>query len=810
MRNILVLALGMVCACSSGGVKGRVDVSRASDTDIAIVHDASSGRDEAMRDTPAERPGDHGVDKTDSVDVDTADPGGPADALETTGDAAGDQGGDTAGPECLNPVLPDSCLKKALECTGLATCGPRVTGCFQYGSLKFPQAVYLAWDFFRYFNFSMPQLMIGPSTMRIDYSNGARMLADSPDHPRAVYFSPDRKVCAQLGFDLTDSAENWKDYDIPRKYYLRYGKGKLVVIRPRFDASPGAFWRIDGYEVSCPDGTKENYTFDQFKPLAYLLFGGENRSGKSFLPYWTSEGCELGEFTRDCLHQEDVGKREWCDGSVLHVCRRGVRFERDCAKLSRTCVQIGLGYGGKVFDYHAFCTSGGGCGGDFCNGTVMGECWSGFPEYKDCAAIGGTCVLLHGSPPYTQTHAMCAPAPAAPCKPKTYKDHCEGNEARDCLYYGYEHGFDCSALGMTCVESPGLSGDAMAWCHPSRKPRKCSADFKDSCKGDVRTTCYAGHVLVEDCAARYGETCRIGSTGKAVCADQAAVPCTNTANNCVGCDGDRAVWCGPGGVTVFDDCARQGLGPTGGKGRTCYAGSGADPSSYCPVCGQKGAADCNVKGFKSYCDGDDMVKCFGDHQVALDCSEVFPPLDFRGGWCNVDKWGNAYCESLDKTSCDPDKTSSECKGPPPIAGNCTESGVWVKHDCLKAGLAECRMNAAGKAVCVQSGTQECAQAAFKPSCKDKATLVTCVDGFTYAQPCVAGLECGPNQQGVGVCHQAGAKQCDEPAFVPLCDGNVAVTCDEGFERRIDCPTACSGCACKSDDIQAWCKAPAPG
>ncbi|NOZ02804.1 MAG: hypothetical protein GXP54_13085 [Deltaproteobacteria bacterium] len=823
MKRAFSLVPGVLClcgiamcmnGCGGGDAAAGMDVGAKEAVAGEGIVDSTeeAGSDATAKDVPD-------VTKTDPgaiADVEIVMPddapeygGGEEDMMEDVADDVhADLGAEVTAPTCLDPVLPDSCLKEALACTGLTTCGPTVTKCFQYDSPLFPQSSWMVWDYFRYFNWTGGQLSIGGAqAMRVEFSNGAWMIADFAEHPRAVYSSPEGKVCATLGFDITDNSGNWKDSYTARKAYLRYGADRPVIISPRFEASPRSWWKIEGYDVRCPDGSVENYSIEEFNPLAYLLFGGENRSGKSFLPIWTSHGCELGPFTQECIYQEDVKKAEWCEGAKLHVCRRGVALDLDCSALSKTCVQIPLKYGSKIWYQHAFCTDGSSCSEDFCDGTMMGECWGGYAEYKDCAEIGGTCTVLPGSPPYTQTHVACvqgsAKDPAKECSPQGFAEYCDGNTTVRCDYKGSEQRFDCSTLGLTCVQYVTEGGDTWSSCHPPDELESCGAGYEEGCTGDTRRICHAGRVLFEDCMKRYGETCRVGSTGEALCVDEASVPCTNTAINCVGCDGDRRVWCGEGGLTIFDDCSMQGLALTGGNGRTCYVGTGVEDISHCPVCGQKGAATCDLDAFTPYCADHDMVKCFGDHAIEFDCIEVFP--QYASGWCNIDKWGNAYCESVDAPPCDPEATPSVCEVSPPKAVNCTEAGVLEKTNCLDQGLAECRTNSDGDAVCVQSGAEACDAATFKPKC-DGASLVHCVDGFTFGQFCGMGMECGANQQGDAVCHQAGAEWCEEFLFEPKCEGNIAVSCEQGFVNQIDCPAACQECICQFDGYQVWCEA----
>jgi len=763
----------------------------------AAALDNSAGTDTPpAQDLAADAP----LDETAPLDTTVPDGATPDTAVhDGISDPGSDPGQDVPAPVCLYPVLPDSCLKEALECTGLSTCGPTVTDCFQYGSIDFPQASWLVSELITSQSLWSPTFSASNDVMRIDFSNGARMIGEFLPRPRALYYSPADELCAVLDFHYEENSNNWGDYQVMRRYYLRYGDDKLIVIHPRFLTSPRAWWQLEGFDVLCDGGQVEEYSFEEFKPLAYLLFGGENRLGKSFLPFWTSDGCELGEFDYECLQPEDVGKREWCEGTDLHVCSRGASLVKDCASKQKACAQIPVKYGGEIAYYHSFCTNLS-CSEDGCDGDRIVDCWGGSAEVKDCSMIGGTCFLKTGYPPYTKTEAMCAQSPAKPCQQTDFLMHCDGSTAVSCAYYGYEYRLDCSRVGMTCVEYTGGDGKQWASCHPASSPKKCTKPDA-GCDGNMRNACQGGWLIQEDCAARFNKTCKTGDKGAPMCVEPASTPCTGSPANCVDCVGDRRVFC-HGGLTVFDDCSMQGLAPTQGEGRTCYAGAGPDLVSSCPYCGQKGAEACDLNAFTPYCADNNMVKCFGDHAIEFDCIEVFPK--YVSGWCNINQWGSAYCESSDAPPCDPETTPSQCEGPPPVAVNCTQAGVFEKTNCLDQGLVECKLNAEGDAVCVQPGAKTCDQATAKPWCEG-ASLVTCPSGFTVTTPCGVGMACSENLDGMSVCHQTGADTCDEYMFDYRCEGEVAVSCLNGFVHEIDCPAACSGCICKSGDWQAWCE-----
>jgi len=737
----------------------------------------------------------------DVVDV----PDAPA-APEAGEAAAEDVPAETAevviSPTCLNPVLPDSCMKEALTCTGLPTCGPTVTSCFQYGTDLSMQATWLVNAPLVSLSFGDPTFTASTDAMSVEFSNGARMLSEFLPRPRAIYWSPQGDVCATLDFHYEENSGNWGDYDVARHYYLRYGENQVIVIRPRFSLSPGAWWRIDGFEVRCQDGNVEEYTFDEFKPFAYLLFGGESHEGESRLPYWTADGCRLGEFKKECVHQVDIEKQEWCDGAALHVCKRGVSLTLDCTTFQKGCAQVPVGYGGEVYWYHSFCWGQDPCPEDFCDGDRLGACWGGATEFKDCAQVGGTCALQPGYPPYTQAAGLCVSKPAKQCN-QANTSHCEGKIVVTCAPAGYEVRYDCTKSGLSCAQ--GAAGDGTTWavCLPNESV-PCDAEVVAGCEGDIKSSCIAGKLVELDCKAQYGKTCKEGTTGSA-CVDPDSTPCENSDANCVGCDGDRRVACGAGGLTVFDDCSSQGLDVTGGEGRTCYSGAGPDLNSKCPYCGQKNAGTCQVGAFPETCAGEKIVKCFGDHQIELACSETLWMAGYPDAWCNINQWGQAYCEPISNPPCDPATTPSKCQGQ--VAVNCTNSEVLESVDCAEAGL-QCKLNQTAAAICIQPGANQCDPTSFVSTCDGNA-IVSCNQGYTFLYPCSGGLECGINGDGEPICHQNGAQICDWWLFDYKCDGTMAISCTDGFVNQTDCATACPNCTCKSSDMQAWCEPAMP-
>jgi hypothetical protein len=789
----LVLALGIL-ACGGGSTSPTADDPGTAD--LALPPDVLE--EAIVPDTGSDRAPDPAPDPASDPAPDPEPDPAPDAAFDPAPDPAPDPGKDTPKdvppPVCLAPVLPESCLKEALTCTGLPTCGPTVTGCFQYGSEEFPQATWLISDWLTAQTPAATTYSASNNTTRVEYSNGAVTIGEFFPRPRALYFAPEGGLCAVLDFHYEENSDNWGDPQVARRYYLRYGDGKVIVIRPRFEASPGSWWRITDFDVTCADGKTEKLDWTAFQPFAYLLFGGENRDGKSFLPYWTQDGCELGEFKKECVFQEDKEHRTWCEGNTLNVCSRGVSLKVDCGAHQESCAQVPVKYFGssEVVYYHSFCSAGKPCFADTCDGTKANECWGSSAETKDCADLGATCILLDQ---YSPAHAMCAQAPAVPCVQEGYQNRCDGDLAVRCDYYGYEYRLDCPALGRKCALGVDWDGNPYPYCVPPGTLQQCDATFTAKCEGDVRKVCSGGLVVTEDCKARYGKTCKVGKTG-AGCVDPDSTPCVNTPNDCMGCTGDLRTACGANGLTVFDDCTRQGLVPTQGKGRTCAGETGA---GVCGICAQEGAAPCVHDTFKQECLGEFVLACIAGHAVEWECSEL--NFTYLSGWCNHDAQGSAYCEAATTKPCDPATTPSKCEGLTKV--NCTGAKVLEKVSCLDWKLPECRLNADSKAVCVQAGAQACDQS-YTTHCEGE-TIASCNEGFTFMTPCPAGYECDPNGDDVIVCHQAGAATCNWYDFKYACEGNVAVSCQEGFVRKTDCTNACAMCQCHVEAMQAWCQ-----
>ena len=756
--------------------------------------------DDALFDAAFDAEFDAPIDASEAgTDLASQDPA--AEATETADEVAGDAPTDTPAeaivPVCLAPTLPKSCIAEAVACTGLPSCGPTVTSCFQYGTEEFPQASWLVSDWLTAQTVGSATYAASWDTMRVGFSNGAWMITEFLPRPRALYFAPGGGMCAALTFQYAENSDNWGDADVARRYYLRSADGKLVVIQPRFLLSPGVWWEVEGYDVTCPDGTAEKWTFDQFQPLAYLLFGGENRDGKSFLPWWTTDGCELGEYRKECLHAPDIQTESSCNGDVLNVCKRGVQVGVDCAAKGKSCMQVPVGYSAtEILYYHSFCWGGESCSEDTCDGTRIANCWGGVAEKKDCAQIGADCFVMPSYGPMSPAHGMCASAPVTACATAGYAATCDGDTAVRCDYYGYEVRIDCHAIGQRCAVGLDYTGASYAFCAPPGDGGPCVFDSAATCDGDVRNVClFGGTKAAEDCKARYGKVCRTGTTG-AACVEAASQSCTDSPNSCASCAGDRVTACGDGGLTLFDDCARQGLGPTQDAGRTCYAGP-----EGCGVCGQKDAAECSAETFLATCDGTDIVNCRGGHQVVQDCAEA-AFASYVPGWCNVEPTsGAAYCEPLANASCDPGTTASTCEAGP-VAVNCTAAKVLLKTVCPDADLYDCKVSTAGKAVCVQPDAASCDPAAWVAACSG-AALVTCPEGFTVTTGCGSDWECGVGGSGAA-CHQPGAVACDGFQFDYRCDGHVAVSCQDGFVRKTDCSSVCAQCSCHSQTGQAWC------
>ncbi len=783
----------LLLAVACGGVAeppGQPIPDATFDAVLDAANDAPADASETTIDLPGQDPA---AEVAEAVEAEAA-----AETVEEAGDVPIDTPTEVIVPVCLAPTLPKSCIADAVACTGLPSCGPTVTSCFQYGTEEFPQASWLVNDWLTAQSIGESTYAASFDTMRVGFSNGASMITEFLPRPRALYFAPGGGMCATLDSLYDENSGNWGDADVARRYYLRGTEGdKPVVIRPRFLLSPGVWWEVEGYDVTCPDGTAEKWTFDQFQPLAFLLFGGENRDGKSFLPWWTSDGCELGEYRKECLHAPDLQTESSCNGDVLNVCKRGVQVGVDCAAKGKSCMQVPVGYSATEILYnHSFCWDGESCSEDACDGTRIATCWGGVVEKKDCAQIGADCFVMPSYGAMSPAHGMCAHAPATACTPAGYAATCDGDPADRCDYYGYEARIDCHAIGQRCALGLDYTGASYAFCAPLGDLGACVFDSPATCDGDVRKACLFGATKVaEDCQARFGKGCREGTAG-ASCVDATSQSCASTPTNCQGCAGDLVTACGQGGLTVFDDCPRQGLGPTQDAGRTCYAGPDG-----CGVCGQEGAAECVADTFLPVCDGTDIVNCRGGHQVLQDCAEA-AYASYVPGWCNLEPTsGSAYCEPLTSTPCDPATSAGTCDAGP-VAVNCNAAKVLVKTSCPDAGLYDCRISAAGKAVCVQPDAATCDPASWVAACSG-AALVTCPEAFTVTTPCGSDWECGVGGTGAA-CHQPGAATCDWFDFDFRCDGQVAVSCQDGFVRKMDCSSACAQCSCHSQAGQAWC------
>lgn len=107
-----------------------------------------------------------------------------------------------------------------------------------------------------------------------------------------------------------------------------------------------------------------------------------------------------------------------------------------------------------------------------------------------------------------------------------------------------------------------------------------------------------------------------------------------------------------------------------------------------------------------------------------------------------------------------------------------------------------------RAVCAATIDGSCAAAhGTALRCSAAGGVVRCLNGFEVGTPCFTGhkYECATDDSGTPRCVEAPATAC-EVRTPSRCDGAVVVSCDRGFEQRVDCaPHECvegaRGAAC---------------
>jgi len=242
--------------------------------------------------------------------------------------------------------------------------------------------------------------------------------------------------------------------------------------------------------------------------------------------------------------------------------------KEEVAQLARACSRVAscaTSLGSDLPDVRACATTLTVWSATFSSADDIAGCVNGA---ADCAAVG---------------RCVNAGAGAEICDAAAYQRRCEGPVIRQCTS-GLVMGYDCSEMGMTCVEDTV----GQLWCG-----RQAECPENSTCEGTGYLSCVNGVPVLTDC----GEGSCVPSPYNP---DDAA--CAGEGKECDGpvfeCEGDTAVTCING--RIHREPCMPGL---------CTTVDGA----FC-----KEGEECNA----SECDGITLIACISGTRFVIDCTEL--------------------------------------------------------------------------------------------------------------------------------------------------------------------------------------------
>jgi hypothetical protein len=199
---------------------------------------------------------------------------------------------------------------------------------------------------------------------------------------------------------------------------------------------------------------------------------------------------------------------------------------------------------------------------------------------------------------------------------------------------------------------------------------------------------------------------------------------------------------------------------------------------------------CNVQpyGYLSYCITNHYDETFTTGQSQI-WSDLYRCVNDAGGDCpSIRKcYGGGEepvgCTSLSDGFCDGD-TKVECD---------TMDRKLYRYDCTASSL-ECSIGSvAGDQQAPFCGLGPCEAASYPPQC-DGDLLLTCDNGYINIRDCWAqGLTCGGQDTSIGC---VGRGPACEPTVAPTCEGDVLTKCHGGTLARIDCSSLPGRLTCR--------------
>jgi len=212
---------------------------------------------------------------------------------------------------------------------------------------------------------------------------------------------------------------------------------------------------------------------------------------------------------------------------------------------------------------------------------------------------------------------------------------------------------------------------AVSACFTAGVPKYgCGGGKVVGCTGSVAWFCENGVPLTIDCSL-FGMPCRTVTDQISFCAHQ---PDCSAGKKGTTCKGTVAHICKQADATTFDgwtiDCA--------GIGMTCLPEVNDDDPD---VCGQAGAASCDVDTFKKRCEGNVLVECNEGQELRMDCGLIARKCTVEGFSGDAD----ADCRrtNLCPTDKDGDPLPDSCQGN--VLTFCDGKTV-ASLDCAKYGM----------------------------------------------------------------------------------------------------------------------------